>query len=57
MSREEFKPRVFEKRVLRRIFGRKRQEVTRGRRKLQSEELHEFSSPNLISINKLYRMR
>jgi hypothetical protein len=49
--REEFRPRVFEKRVLRRIFGRNREEVTRGWRKLQSEELHELCSPNIISIN------
>jgi hypothetical protein len=35
---------VFEKRVLRRIFGPKRGEVKRGWRKLQSEELHDLYS-------------
>jgi hypothetical protein len=38
---------VFENRVLRRIFGPKRDEVTAGWRKLHNEELHNFySSPN-----------
>jgi hypothetical protein len=40
---------VFENRVLRRIFGPKRDEVTGGWRKLRNEELHNlFSSPNII---------
>jgi hypothetical protein len=38
--REEHKLRVFENRVLRRIFGQKRDEVTGGRRNLHNEELH-----------------
>jgi hypothetical protein len=38
--REEHRLWVFEKRVLRRIFGPKRDEVTRGWRKLHNEELH-----------------
>jgi hypothetical protein len=38
--REEHRLRVFEKRVLRRIFGPKRDEVTGGLRKLHNEELH-----------------
>jgi hypothetical protein len=38
--REEYKLRVFENRVLRRIFGPKIQEVTRGWIKLHNEELH-----------------
>jgi hypothetical protein len=38
--REEHRLRVFENRVLRRIFGRKRDEVTCGWRKLHNEELH-----------------
>jgi hypothetical protein len=38
--REEHRLRVFENRVLRRIFGSKREEVTGGWRKLHNEELH-----------------
>jgi hypothetical protein len=42
-------PRVFENRVLRRIFGPKRDEVTGEWRKLHSEELHNlYSSPDNI---------
>jgi len=37
--REEHRLRVFENRVLRRIFGPKRDEVTRECRKLKNEEL------------------
>jgi hypothetical protein len=40
--REEHKLRVFENRVLRRILGSKRDEVTEGLRKLHNEELHNF---------------
>jgi hypothetical protein len=48
--REEHRWRVFENRVLRRIFGRKRDEVTGEWRKLHSEELHSlYSSPDIIS--------
>jgi hypothetical protein len=40
---------VFENRVLRRIFGPKRDRVTRGWRKLHNEELHVlYSSPSII---------
>jgi hypothetical protein len=47
--REENRLRVFENRVLRRIFGRKRDEVTVELRKLHSEEFHIlYSSPNII---------
>jgi hypothetical protein len=43
--------RVFENRVLRRIFGPKREEIIGGWRKLHNEELHNFySSPDSISI-------
>jgi hypothetical protein len=38
--REEHRLRVFENRVLRRIFGSKRDGVTGGWRKLHNEELH-----------------
>jgi hypothetical protein len=43
--------RVFENRVLRRLFGPKRDEVTGDWRKLNSEELHNLcSSPNIIRM-------
>jgi hypothetical protein len=38
--KEEHRLKVFENRVLRRIFGPKRDEVTGGLRKLHNEELH-----------------
>jgi hypothetical protein len=45
--REEHRLRVFENRVLRRIFWSKRDEVTGDWRKLHNEELHNlYSSPN-----------
>jgi len=40
--REEHRLRVFENRVLRKILGPKRDEVTREWRKLQNEELHDL---------------
>jgi hypothetical protein len=56
--REEHKLRVFEKRVLRRIFRPKRDGVTGGWRKLHNEELHNlYSSPSIIRIMKSRRMR
>jgi hypothetical protein len=56
--REEHKLRVFENRVLRRIFGPKRDGVTAGWRKLHNEELHNlYSSPSIIRIIKSRRMR
>jgi hypothetical protein len=55
--REENRLRVFENRVLRRIFGAKRDEVTGEWRKLHSEELHIlYSSPNIIRQIKSRRM-
>jgi hypothetical protein len=46
--REEHRLRVFENRMLRRIFGPKRDEVTGYCRKLHNEELHNlYSSPNI----------
>jgi hypothetical protein len=49
---------VFENRVLRRIFGPKRDEVTGGWRKLHNEELHNlYSSPSIIRMVKSRRMR
>jgi hypothetical protein len=48
---------VFEIRVLRRIFGPKRDEVTGDWRKLHNEELHNlYSSPNIIRMIKSRRM-
>jgi hypothetical protein len=47
--REEHRLRVSENRVLRRIFGPKRDEITREWRKLHNGELHNFySSPDII---------
>jgi hypothetical protein len=49
---------VFENRVLRRIFGPKRNEVTAEWRKLHNKELHDlYSSPSIIRITKSRRMR
>jgi hypothetical protein len=48
---EEHKLMVFENRVLRRIFGSKRDEVTGSWRKLHDEELHDsYSPPKIIRI-------
>jgi hypothetical protein len=56
--REEHRLRVFENRVLRRIFGPRRDEVTGEWRKLHNEELHIlYSSPNIIRQIKSRRMR
>jgi hypothetical protein len=49
---------VFENRVLRRIFGPKRDEVTGEWRKLHNEELHDlYSLPSIIRIIKSKKMR
>jgi hypothetical protein len=49
---------VFEKRVLRRIFGPKGDGVTGGWRKLYNGELYNlYSSPSIITIIKLRRIR
>jgi hypothetical protein len=49
---------VFENRVLRRIFGSKRDEVTGGWRKLHNEELHNlYSSRSIMRMIKPRRMR
>jgi hypothetical protein len=56
--REEHRLRVFENKVLRRIFGPKRDEVTGGWRKLHDKEFHDlYSSPSIIRIIKSKRMR
>jgi hypothetical protein len=56
--REQHKLKVFENRVLRRIFGPKMDGVTGGWRKLHNEELHNlYSSPSIIRIITSRRMR
>jgi hypothetical protein len=57
--REEHRLGVFEKSVLRRIFGPKGDEVTGEWRKLHNEELHDLytSSPSIIKIIKSRMMR
>jgi hypothetical protein len=55
---EEHRLRVFENRELRRVFGPKRDEVTRGWTKLHNEELHGlYSSPSIVRVIKARRMR
>jgi hypothetical protein len=49
---------VFENRVLRRIFGPKKEEVSGRWRRLHNEELHKFcSSSNIIRVIKSRRLR
>jgi hypothetical protein len=55
--REEHRLRVFENRVLRRIFGPEREEDGSWR-KLHNDELHSlYSSPNIVTVIKSRRMR
>ena len=56
--REERRLRVLENRVLRRVFGPKRDEVTEEWRKLLKEELRDlYSLPNIVRVVKSRRMR
>ena len=56
--REEHRLRVFENRVLKRVFGPKRDEVTEEWRKLYNEELSDlYSLPNIVRVVKSRRMR
>jgi len=56
--RKERRLKVFEKRVLRRIFGPKRDDVTGEWRKLHNEEFNDlYSSPNIVWVIKSRRMR
>jgi hypothetical protein len=45
---EEHDLKVFENLMLTRLFGRKKEELTTGRRKLHSEELHNLYSSRVI---------
>jgi hypothetical protein len=57
-SREECRLRVFENKVLRRIFGPKRDEVTGEWRRLHNKELYAlYSSPSIIRVMKSRRLR
>jgi len=50
--------REFENRVLRRIFGPRREEITTEWRKLHSDELNDlYSLPKIVPVIKLRRMR
>jgi hypothetical protein len=56
--REERRLRVFENRVLRKVFGPKRDEVTGEWRKLHNEELHDlYTFTNILRVVKSRRMR
>ena len=56
--REQRRLRVFENRVLRRVFGPKRDEVTGERRKLHNEELSDlYALPNIVRVVKSKRLR
>jgi hypothetical protein len=56
--REERRLRVFENRVLRRVFGPKRDEVTGEWRKLHNDELNDlYSLPYIVRVVKSRRMR
>jgi len=56
--REERRLRVFEKRMFKRIFGPKRDEVTGKWRKLHNEEFNDlYCSPNIVSVTESRRMR
>jgi hypothetical protein len=56
--REVHRLRMFQNRVLRRIFGSNRKEVTKEWRKLQNKQLNDrYFSPNIVWVMKFRRMR
>ena len=56
--RKERRLRVFENRVLRRVFGHKRDEVRGEWRKLHNDELSDlYPLPNIVRVLKSRRMR
>jgi len=56
--RDERRLRLFENKVLRKIFGPRKDEVTWERRKLHNEEIKNlYSSPNIFQVIKSKRMR
>jgi hypothetical protein len=54
---EEYRLRVFENRLLRKMFGPKRHEITREWRRVHKEEHCHLYSPNVIRVIKPRRMR
>jgi hypothetical protein len=57
-TKEEHRLKVFENRVMRRVFGPKREEVAGDWRRLQNEELHKlYYSLNIIGVVKSRRVR
>jgi hypothetical protein len=55
---EEYRFRVYEIRMLRKLFGPKRGEVTGGWRRLHNEEHHNvYSSPSIIRVTKSRRVK
>jgi hypothetical protein len=56
--RENYGLRVCQNRVVRKIFGPKREEVVGGSRKVPDEELNKFyASPNIVRISRSWRLR